>query len=487
MTAASALFNLSVPAPAPAAASRAGGPGAGNDTFGKEMARQRAAQQEAAAAAPAPRPRPEAQPDKADDNAAAGPDGGTDGAGEPAEAGLPQRQPHDASADAGLQNAATLAQQALALAVMSAELQYAPTPGSAAASAAGATSQAAAGTALESGLDAMRAMRAAAATLVPDNGGIAGAQAGTGAFASSLAASGPGPAGAHTAAGAGFGAPPQAVLAPAQGAQVLATALAPLAPASPDPAAARRATPNLDVAAPGQPATSTAPAALQPPALALDANGAGLQPQPRHAAEAASALATGLPADPAPAEAPGFSAPQSAVTAFATASQPAGLRDSALAAPAAQIATPVSHAQWGQDLGRHLVNLTRDLQQATHTAELRLDPPELGPLRVTITLSDGVAQASFVSSHAAVRQALEAALPQLHQALAQAGISLGQTNVGDQGPPAQFANAQQNDGRQGDQSSRGGSGQGEGGRESTAAAATPGSRRAPNALVDTFA
>jgi len=96
------------------------------------------------------------------------------------------------------------------------------------------------------------------------------------------------------------------------------------------------------------------------------------------------------------------------------------------------VASPVGSADWGRAVGRQLVLLGGNTSSGQHTAELRLDPPDLGPLRVTLSLSDGVASAHFVSAHAAVRQALESALPQLQEALADAGISLGQAGVGEQ-------------------------------------------------------
>ncbi|ARP90916.1 hypothetical protein CAL14_11960 [Bordetella genomosp. 9] len=109
--------------------------------------------------------------------------------------------------------------------------------------------------------------------------------------------------------------------------------------------------------------------------------------------------------------------------------------------------TPVGQPQWGEELGSQVLVLTRRAGEDAHTAELRLDPPDLGPLRVTIKVSDGVAQASFVSAHASVRQAVESALPQLQQTLAQAGISLGQTNVSDQGAQAGFGGMHQGNDR----------------------------------------
>jgi len=106
------------------------------------------------------------------------------------------------------------------------------------------------------------------------------------------------------------------------------------------------------------------------------------------------------------------------------------------------IDTPVGATHWGSALGRQLVTLGRQAADGTQTAELRLDPPELGPLRVTLIVNEGVANASFSSAHASVRQAVEAAMSQLQSALAQSGLSLGQASVSDQQAPDQFAFAQ---------------------------------------------
>ncbi len=148
-----------------------------------------------------------------------------------------------------------------------------------------------------------------------------------------------------------------------------------------------------------------------------------------------------------------------------------------------QVATPVGGTHWGTELGQQMVVMSNNARQGTQTAELRLDPPDLGPLRVSINLADGVASASFVSAHASVRQAIETALPQLQQALAQAGISLGQTSVGEQAAQQEFA--QQNGG--GSQRQGGGNGAAvAGGATDGQTVAVTASRNA-NALVDTFA
>ncbi|WP_191578089.1 flagellar hook-length control protein FliK [Achromobacter insolitus] len=147
-----------------------------------------------------------------------------------------------------------------------------------------------------------------------------------------------------------------------------------------------------------------------------------------------------------------------------------------------QVATPVGATHWGTELGQQMVMMSNNVRQGMQTAELRLDPPDLGPLRVSLNLADGVATASFVSAHASVRQAIEVAIPQLQQALAQAGISLGQTSVGEQTAQQEFAQQNGN----GSQRQQGG---GVAVADSGADAAQPAvtvSRNA-NALVDTFA
>jgi flagellar hook-length control protein FliK len=63
-------------------------------------------------------------------------------------------------------------------------------------------------------------------------------------------------------------------------------------------------------------------------------------------------------------------------------------------------------------------------------AELRINPPELGPVEVRLQLSGDEATVQFVSAHADVRNALEAAIVRLRDSLAQAGIQLGEASVG---------------------------------------------------------
>ncbi|MBB1624498.1 flagellar hook-length control protein FliK [Achromobacter sp. UMC71] len=176
-----------------------------------------------------------------------------------------------------------------------------------------------------------------------------------------------------------------------------------------------------------------------------------------------------------------------AVAAAVQRQQPAIANPASVAVPnvpvVMQVATPVGGTHWGTELGQQMVVMSNNVRQGTQTAELRLDPPDLGPLRVSLNLADGVASASFVSAHASVRQAIETAIPQLQQALAQAGISLGQTSVGEQAAQQEFA--QQNGGGSQRQGGGNGAAVADGAIDGQQPAVT--ASRNANALVDTFA
>lgn len=135
---------------------------------------------------------------------------------------------------------------------------------------------------------------------------------------------------------------------------------------------------------------------------------------------------TAEPHDPAPLSTP--------------ASEVGGLHSSAAAPPSASRAgtappsgqppgsleQPLGQPGWGRELGSRVLWLAKDKLQY---AELRLNPPHLGPLDVHITLQDQGASLSFLSNHAAVRDAVASALPQLREMLADGGFIMLDVNV----------------------------------------------------------
>jgi flagellar hook-length control protein FliK len=86
----------------------------------------------------------------------------------------------------------------------------------------------------------------------------------------------------------------------------------------------------------------------------------------------------------------------------------------------------VGDQRWADALGERVLLMAGREQ---HVAELRLSPPNLGPLEVRLSLHQDQASVAFVSQHAAVRDALEQAIPRLRDMLAQQDVQLVQVDV----------------------------------------------------------
>ena len=73
------------------------------------------------------------------------------------------------------------------------------------------------------------------------------------------------------------------------------------------------------------------------------------------------------------------------------------------------------------------------VQGEQQVAKLKLNPPNLGPLEVRVSINQDQASVAFVSQHAAVREALEAAMPRLREMFDQQSLQLVQADVSDPG------------------------------------------------------
>jgi flagellar hook-length control protein FliK len=110
------------------------------------------------------------------------------------------------------------------------------------------------------------------------------------------------------------------------------------------------------------------------------------------------------------------------------------------------LSAAVGTSSWQDGLGQQVIDMFR---RGDKQMDLRLHPADLGPLSISLNLSDGNTQAQFQSAHASVRAAVEQALPQLRETLASQGITLGQASVGDEssrssGQPQRDAPTQSN-------------------------------------------
>ncbi|SCK60204.1 flagellar hook-length control protein FliK [Variovorax sp. HW608] len=212
----------------------------------------------------------------------------------------------------------------------------------------------------------------------------------------------------------------------------LATAAAAAATASKD-ASAKAAVPAPTPAAAGTLDAKTfaavkAQAASDTTATATSADESAVAPQAAAAIETAKADTPAAKPDTAsigPAAAPDAQA----LAALQANAAPAADRAAAPAqsTPALTVAPQVGSTEWGPAIGHQMIRMSASGHQV---AELNLNPANLGPLKVTLTMGDNQAQAMFVSAHESVRKAVEAALPQLRTTLAEQGINLGQTSVG---------------------------------------------------------
>lgn len=144
----------------------------------------------------------------------------------------------------------------------------------------------------------------------------------------------------------------------------------------------------------------------------------------------------------------------------------------------ARVGTPA----WDNQVTQKVIFMAAGGEQS---ASLTLNPPELGPMQVVLSVSNDTTNVTFSAAQPEVRQALENSMPKLREMLAESGISLGNANVNANMPDQAQANANQGG------SHGGGHGQGRfNNGNNVAAADTPAprpSRRNENGLVDTFA
>ena len=127
-------------------------------------------------------------------------------------------------------------------------------------------------------------------------------------------------------------------------------------------------------------------------------------------------------------------APTPAGSAFPTPQTPVTLvRPDPATASTSLPTTPdvvdLNQKNWGRTLG-HQLNwmVNHQLEQAA----IRVNPPDLGPIELRVSLQHNQTSVTFFCHEAAVREALETALPRLREMLDGQGITLNQAQVSDQ-------------------------------------------------------
>lgn len=88
----------------------------------------------------------------------------------------------------------------------------------------------------------------------------------------------------------------------------------------------------------------------------------------------------------------------------------------------------VGTPQWSQAVGDKVLWLAA---QNVSSAEIRLDPPELGPMQVRVSVNQDQASVTFTSPHPAVREALDQQLTRLREMFSEQGLNLVNVDVSD--------------------------------------------------------
>lgn len=177
-------------------------------------------------------------------------------------------------------------------------------------------------------------------------------------------------------------------------------------------------------------------------AARVDGSGAPLQGQGRTGGGEGGALAAALPAallhmgsrpevsvqPPADADDVSGSDPlaEAAMAARGLTTQSA----STPATPSLSVDTPMGRPGWDQSVGQRVLWM---VNQNVQSAEISINPPELGPVKVSVRMEGEHVHVSFAAAHGTAREALESALPRLREMFADAGLNLGQADVSRQG------------------------------------------------------
>lgn len=120
-----------------------------------------------------------------------------------------------------------------------------------------------------------------------------------------------------------------------------------------------------------------------------------------------------------------------AAAAHLSAAHPATVQPTALQPSLAYATLPgqMGTALWREDFASRVSMLAT---QRVASAELRINPAELGPVQVSIRVDAGETSIVFSAQHADTRAALDSALPRLREMLEANGISVGNASVGPQ-------------------------------------------------------
>jgi len=105
---------------------------------------------------------------------------------------------------------------------------------------------------------------------------------------------------------------------------------------------------------------------------------------------------------------------------------PAGAPERAGPVPLVYVEQGLGSTGWKQEFGSQVTLL---VSRREPQAEIRINPPQLGPVEVRIGLQGDQVSLAFTAAQPDTRAAIENALPQLHEMFAEGGLALGNASV----------------------------------------------------------
>ncbi len=112
----------------------------------------------------------------------------------------------------------------------------------------------------------------------------------------------------------------------------------------------------------------------------------------------------------------------------------------AVGAPTDRIAARVGTPGWDNQVGQKIVWMVAGKEQS---ATLTLNPPDMGPMQVVLSVTNDQASVTFSAAQPEVRQALENAMPKLREMMGENGIALGNASVNAGSPEQRQAQSEQ--------------------------------------------
>jgi flagellar hook-length control protein FliK len=90
---------------------------------------------------------------------------------------------------------------------------------------------------------------------------------------------------------------------------------------------------------------------------------------------------------------------------------------------------PVGQAGWDRAVGERIQWMVgQNIQQA----EIKLNPPNLGPMEIKISMQNEQTSVTFVATQAPTREAIEASIPRLRELFGEINLNLANVDVGQQ-------------------------------------------------------